>query len=100
MTWLRAISRQSKLGFKIEAAAPNFALDWCVRSISRVESRELDLGGWIKFTTTGERVRAETWRAFNDTFRECGFEPEEFIAAHPIHDGRAAGVAHAFGARN
>lgn len=78
--WLRAISKYPEK--EVYSVAPNFALDWCVSSTTEADREGLDLRGWTQFLCMGERVRAETWRAFVEAFEPRGFRPKLFLAGY------------------
>jgi acyl transferase domain-containing protein/acyl-CoA synthetase (AMP-forming)/AMP-acid ligase II/acyl carrier protein len=68
--WLNAISR-----FRgTHSAAPNFAYDLCVDSISPEKRDGLDLRSWQSSLNGGEPVREETLSRFYKAFRACGLE--------------------------
>ncbi|WP_224360475.1 AMP-binding protein [Hyalangium versicolor] len=72
--WLEAISAH---GATI-SAAPDFAYELCVRSVSEAERAELDLSRWRIAITSGEQIRAETMERFSAHFAPCGFQPKAF----------------------
>ena len=72
--WLRAIQRY---GVDM-SGGPNFAYEWCIRSVSDEEISKLDLSSWRFAPSGAERVRPETLRRFADRFEPCGFNPLAF----------------------
>ncbi|WP_329112786.1 fatty acyl-AMP ligase [Streptomyces sp. NBC_01353] len=54
-------------------AAPNFALDLCVRRVTEEQKRSLRLDALHTLCNGSEQVRPESVRAFADTFASCGF---------------------------
>jgi phthiocerol/phenolphthiocerol synthesis type-I polyketide synthase C len=66
--WLKAISHYRAT----HSGAPNFAYDLCVQKISTEQRERLDLSSWCMSLNAAEPVRAETFRAFYETFAPCG----------------------------
>lgn len=69
--WLAALSSGDTL-----TAAPNFALDLCVRRIDEQQRTRLDLQGLRQVIVGAERVRPETLERFTAAFAPCGFRAE------------------------
>ena len=70
--WLDAISKyRGEL-----SAAPNFAYELCVRSISESQKANLDLRSWRVAVNGSEPVRPATIRKFVDAFSGCGLRPD------------------------
>jgi acyl-CoA synthetase (AMP-forming)/AMP-acid ligase II len=78
--WLEAISRYRGT----HSAAPNFAYDLCVRSVTQAEKAQLELRSWSTAYNAAEPVREDTMRAFAGTFGQCGFEPRAFCPAYGL----------------
>lgn len=69
--WLAALSSGDTL-----TAAPNFALDLCVRRIDEQQRAQLDLRGLRQVIVGAERVRPDTLERFTAAFAPCGFRAE------------------------
>jgi acyl-CoA synthetase (AMP-forming)/AMP-acid ligase II len=67
--WLEAISRYGATS----SGGPNFAYDLCVHAVRPEERAALDLSRWEIAFNGAEPVRAETLRAFAESFESCGF---------------------------
>ena len=78
--WLEAISR-----FRVtHSQAPNFAYDLCVQRITPEQRATLDLSCWQVAANAAEPVRAETQRAFYDTFKDCGLRESALAPAYGL----------------
>ena len=78
--WLEALSAYGGT----HSAAPNFAFDLCVRSVTETEKANLDLSRWRVAFNAAEPVRAETLRRFAAAYATCGFTPEAFCPAYGL----------------
>jgi acyl-CoA synthetase (AMP-forming)/AMP-acid ligase II len=78
--WLKAIS---KLG-ATHSGGPNFAYDLCVRRVSDLDRRQLDLSSWKVAFSGSEPVRRSTLDAFERTFSSTGFRRHAFRPAYGL----------------
>lgn len=69
LRWLQAISRYRAT----TSGAPNFAYEWCVRTVRPEQLAALDLSRWSLAFNGSEPVRAETLERFAAKFQSCGF---------------------------
>ncbi|MEY4582742.1 MAG: hypothetical protein RL701_7445, partial [Pseudomonadota bacterium] len=76
--WLRALS---EYGATI-TAGPNFALELCVRRVTKDERRDLDLSQLQALFTGAEPVRAATLDAFAALYAAHGFRREAFAPCY------------------
>src|SRR5204862_4780498 len=58
------------------AAAPNFALAYCVRRFRAAALEGVDLSPWRVLFVGAERVNHSTVKAFAETFAPSGFSPD------------------------
>lgn len=80
LRWLQAITR-----FRgTHSAAPNFAFDHCVESISPEELGKLDLSSWQVALNGAEPVRESTQRRFAEYFAPCGFREVTFCPGYGL----------------
>ncbi|MCP3805303.1 fatty acyl-AMP ligase [Allokutzneria sp. A3M-2-11 16] len=80
VSWLRVIT---KLGEAI-SAAPNFALDLCVRRVTDRQREELDLSGLRMVALGAEPIRAETLDRFCAAFEPCGFQRKALFPCYGL----------------
>lgn len=78
LLWLETVSRYRAH----TSGGPNFAYDACVTAAARGPVPPLDLTSWTVAFNGAEPVRAETVRAFAETFAPHGFDP---AAMHPCY---------------
>ena len=78
--WLKAISDYRAT----TSGAPNFAYDLCVRRISDVQKKTLDLSSWTTALNGAEPVRKETLKVFGDAFRPSGFCANTFSPCYGL----------------
>ncbi|MGH9959659.1 MAG: AMP-binding protein, partial [Pyrinomonadaceae bacterium] len=78
--WLEAISRFGGT----HSAAPNFAFDLCVRSVTEAEKASLNLCRWQVVLNAAEPVRTDTLQSFAAAFDACGFKPEIFCPGYGL----------------
>lgn len=76
--WLKAISDYGGT----TSGAPNFAYDLCVSKITPAQKATLDLSRWQVAFNGAEPIRHETLVRFQETFAECGFQPEAFYPCY------------------
>jgi len=76
--WLDAISHFGGTS----SGTPNFALDLCVRKVTKEQAAELDLSTWRMAFNGAEPVRAASLRAFSDHFKASGFRADTH---HPVY---------------
>ncbi len=76
--WLRAISQQRGT----LSAAPNFAFELCMKSLSAESCEGLDLSSLRAVVNGAEPVSPSTIRRFIETFADVGFRPE---ALEPVY---------------
>ena len=69
--WLEALSRYKGT----HSAAPNFAYDLCVKTVTAEQRAALDLTSWRGSINAAETVREETLRQFFHAFEPCGLQP-------------------------
>lgn len=72
--WLQLIGEYGVEG----AAAPNFAYDLCVRTVSEAQIDTLDLSTWEIALNGAERIRSETLDRFAERFGRAGFRARVF----------------------
>ncbi len=80
LRWLQAVSRYRAH----TSGAPNFAYDLCVRAATEDACAGLDLSAWRVAFNGAEPVRAQTLRAFAETFARFGFRPEAFMSCYGL----------------
>jgi acyl-CoA synthetase (AMP-forming)/AMP-acid ligase II len=80
LRWLKAMSRHRA----VYTAAPNFALDICVRHISQTDIPGLNLGSLRVTIVSTEPVRLETLRAFASKFAPAGFQFRSFAPSYGL----------------
>ncbi len=78
--WLEAVSRYRATS----SGGPNFAYELCVHAVRDEERAGLDLSRWEIAFNGAEPVRAETLRAFAETFAECGFRESAFYPCYGL----------------
>lgn len=78
--WLRALSETRAT----HTAAPNFALDFCVRATTPEERLSLDLSPLRMLLLGGEPVQARTVERFADAFAVAGFDPRAVTPAYGL----------------
>ncbi|TWP46768.1 AMP-binding protein [Lentzea tibetensis] len=78
--WLRAISEHGGT----VSGAPNFAFDLCVRRTTPEQREGLDLSSWRVAYNAAEPVRADTVRAFAETFGPHGLRPETMFPCYGL----------------
>ena len=78
--WLRAITRYRGT----VSAAPNFALELCLKSIKPADLHALDLSSWRVGLNGAEPVRAETLERFTTVFGRCGFDAETHYPSYGL----------------
>ncbi|HEY0301868.1 MAG TPA: AMP-binding protein, partial [Rhizomicrobium sp.] len=74
LRWLEMMSRERAT----HSAAPNFAYDLCLRSVTPEQRDTLDLGAWSVALCGSEPIRAETLERFAEFFAPAGFRREAF----------------------
>jgi len=79
-TWLRAISDYKAT----TSGAPNFAYDYCVRSVKEDQIVDLDLSSWKAAFNGSEPVRFETLKAFSKRFAPHGFDRKAFFPCYGL----------------
>jgi acyl-CoA synthetase (AMP-forming)/AMP-acid ligase II len=84
--WLAAISRYKGT----LSAAPNFAYDLCVSSISRDRGAGLDLSSWKMAGNAAEPIRARTIERFSKAFEAFGFRREAFSCGYGLAEATLA----------
>jgi 8-amino-7-oxononanoate synthase len=78
--WLEAMSRVGAT----HTAAPNFALDLCVRKTTAEQREELDLRSLRMVLSGGEQVRADSIAAFVRAFAPAGLRPTALTPAYGL----------------
>ena len=78
MRWLEAIT---KFG-ATHSAGPNFGYEHCVKRARPEIVETLDLSTWQVAGNGAEPVRAETLRAFSETFAPAGFRSTAFMPCY------------------
>ena len=78
--WLEAISRYRAR----TSGGPNFAYDFCARSITAEKSADLRLDSWELAYVGAEPVRAETLDRFAARFAGNGFRRESFFPCYGL----------------
>lgn len=63
-------------------AAPDFAYQLCVDSISDLQASELDLSSLKVVMNAAEPIRASTIRSFSQKFESSGFQSSRFLPAY------------------
>jgi acyl-CoA synthetase (AMP-forming)/AMP-acid ligase II/acyl carrier protein len=76
--WFKAISKYKAT----TSAAPNFAYDLCVKSISSDQMEGIDLSSWTLASNGAEPVRIDTMRSFAEKFSNYGFKIENFYPCY------------------
>lgn len=78
--WLDAISR-----YQINVSGgPNFAYEYCVKRVRKDQLQNLQLSQWQTAFCGAEPINPETFRRFDDYFRECGFQYKSFIPCYGL----------------
>lgn len=86
--WLRAIDR-----YRADtSAAPNFALDLCVRKIERTELAGLDLSCWSMLLIGAEPLQRVTLDRFADMLAPHGLHPNALFQGYGLAEGVLASV--------
>lgn len=81
--WLKALS-----DFKgTHTAAPNFAFDLCLESISDEQRDDLDLSAWSVALNAAETVRLKTIQNFNEYFRVSGLSSSTICPGFGLAEG-------------
>lgn len=78
--WLGALTRY----YGTHSQAPNFAFDHCVRRISEVQKKALDLSSWVGAGCAAEPINPRVMRAFAEAFGPCGFRWPQLCAAYGL----------------
>lgn len=76
--WFKAISKYKAT----TSAAPNFAYDLCVKSISLDQMEGIDLSSWTLASNGAEPVRIDTMQSFAEKFGNYGFKIESFYPCY------------------
>lgn len=90
LRWLATMSRERATS----SAAPNFAFDLCVRSITPEQRAALDLSAWRIACCGSEPVRAETLQRFAEAFAPCGFRADAFAPSYGLAEGTLLVAGH------
>lgn len=90
--WLELISHHRGTW----SAAPNFALDLCVRRVTGEHKRALRLDSLRVLCNGSEQVNPDSVRAFEEAFAECGFELQGHAPGYGLAEA-TLGVATAIG---
>ncbi|MFK3941982.1 non-ribosomal peptide synthase/polyketide synthase [Pseudomonas monteilii] len=80
LRWLQAISDH---GGTI-SGGPDFAYRLCSERISEAALAGLDLSRWRVAYSGSEPIRQDSLATFAETFRACGFRPEQFFASYGL----------------
>ncbi len=68
--WLQMISK-----YKMNiSAAPNFAYQLCIKTVTTEEKKSLDLSSWDVALSGSEPIQYDVLEAFADYFEDCGFK--------------------------
>lgn len=78
--WLQALSETRST----HTAAPNFALELCVRTTTPEERAALDLSPIRMLLSGGEPVQARTADRFAEAFAVAGFDPQAITPAYGL----------------
>ncbi|MEW5925951.1 MAG: non-ribosomal peptide synthase/polyketide synthase [Gemmatimonadota bacterium] len=78
--WLEAVSRYGATS----SGGPNFAYELCVHAVRPEEREGLDLSYWEIAFNGAEPVRAETLRAFAESFAPSGFRARAFYPCYGL----------------
>jgi len=78
--WLQAISTYRGT----MSAAPNFAFDLCVDTITPEQKQTLDLSSWRVAMNGAEPLRSQTLERFANTFSSVGFDPAAMYPAYGL----------------
>ncbi|MEW5929291.1 MAG: AMP-binding protein, partial [Gemmatimonadota bacterium] len=78
--WLEAVSRYGATS----SGGPNFAYELCVHAVRPEERAALDLSRWEIAFNGAEPVRAETLRAFAESFAPSGFRARAFYPCYGL----------------
>lgn len=76
--WLEAITAHRIT----HSGAPNFAYEYCMRSIEPSQRTSLNLGSWEIASCGAEPIRASTMAGFVEAYRPYGFRAEAFSPAY------------------
>ncbi|MGB6221355.1 amino acid adenylation domain-containing protein [Haloferula sp.] len=90
--WLQAISRYRAN----MSGGPNFALEWCLRSVSDEDLSSLDLSCWTLAPIGAERVRRDTLERFAERFEPCGFDPRALSPGYGLAEATLVVNSHVF----
>jgi acyl-CoA synthetase (AMP-forming)/AMP-acid ligase II len=78
VSWLEMIDR-----FDVAvSAAPNFAYELCVRSVSEQQAAGIDLSRWHRACNGAEPIDARTLERFAGRFAAQGFRPQSLVAGY------------------
>lgn len=84
--WLKAISTYGGT----HSAAPNFAFEDCLRSISDEQLNKLDLKSWKIAWNAAEPIHASTIVKFCSKFSQCGFDEESLTTGYGMAESTLA----------
>jgi acyl-CoA synthetase (AMP-forming)/AMP-acid ligase II len=80
VSWLQLID-----AYRVDlSAAPNFAYDLCVRTVSPLRVRELDLSRWAYALNGAEPVNPATLHEFAQWFAPAGLRPEALCPVYGL----------------
>jgi 8-amino-7-oxononanoate synthase len=80
LTWLAAISK-----YRITVSGgPNFAYDFCVRTITDQQRATLDLSSWSLAFIGAEPIEPATLERFAAAFAPCGFKSSAFYPCYGL----------------
>jgi acyl-CoA synthetase (AMP-forming)/AMP-acid ligase II len=80
LRWLQGISHYRAT----TSGGPNFSYDMCVQRIRVEDCDGLDLSSWEVAFNGAEPIRADTMRAFSETFRHYGFRSSAFFPVYGL----------------
>lgn len=78
--WLKVITNYKGT----TVGGPNFALDYCVKNITEEQKKEINLSSIKVFFCGSEQIRVESLENFKNSFKICGFKPENFLPCYGL----------------
>ena len=91
--WLQAIDRYRAT----MSGGPNFAFEWCLRSMTEEDIHSLDLSCWRIAPVGAERVRRDTLERFAKRFEPSGFNATALSPGYGLAEATLVVTSHLFG---
>lgn len=86
LMWLELISRnRATLSY-----SPSFGYELCARRVGRNPPPDLDLSSWRVAGVGGDMIRPDMLRTFGQTFADCAFDANAFLASYGMAEASLA----------